>query len=118
MSDDFQIAEKETFNMGQGYYARCNELLTKIQQAKLQGNKTEWYMCLYCLFSELHAKCNPKQKLEVEGGLKDLLNYVEGRKLPPDFKLLNFELALRQVMEDKHMLTPKSEDPSAALGRM
>ena len=111
----------ERFNTGAGYYFRVNNVLTKLQNDKLNNDVSQWFMDLICLYTEIHAKCNPTEETELTKKYNETINEV--KRCGNNFHKVNnsifisFELHMRKLLDKKGMLTPKGDDPSQALGR-
>jgi len=118
MDEDFQTVE--TWNMALAYFMRIDKLLTACTIYHMQKAAMKWYDTLMCLYKELHAKMSDKQRKEaailitkVRALVFSKQSYSKNDNVPIQ-AFINFELHLRQVLEDKSMLTPKGDDPTMA----
>lgn len=107
------MKEQEQFNMAEGYLKRIDKLLSAADEAQINKNGSLWYNILISLYKEVYAKMDANQKAEANNLIKNLnearTKSIESgdNKLPISF-FLNLELFLRNVLEDKNLLTPKS----------
>ena len=109
--------DSEKWNMAMAYYMRLDALLSACTNAQMNGDGVAWYKAIYRLYVEIQAKMKP----EVKTKAKELMDSLTALKLEkskepngsiPTAKFVEVELYLRQILEDKNMLTPKNEDLS------
>lgn len=113
MSDEHVMTEE--WNTGSGYYKRVDELLTACDLHQLQNDMGRWYACLLNLYKEIIPKLSGEDKTEMIEGLKTLMDHMKEVVQPELTKLFSFEILIREKLEKKGMLTPKSADPSKAM---
>ena len=113
VADDYSPGEK--WNMAMAYHQRIDDLLTMCTQAQIKGDGLMWYKAIYRLYIEIQAKMKPEEKRNGIILINDLTEWksnalkIKKGKIPTS-KFVEAELFLRQVLEDKNMLTPKPED--------
>lgn len=115
MEDEQQ--REEVWNMAMAYFKRIDELLTATALCQINNDASRWYNVLMSLYKEIYPKMLPEEKTKAVE-LKDEMTKAKydkrniNRHSMPTQTLLEFELYLRQLLEDKKMLTPKTDDPS------
>lgn len=121
MSEFGNQEEKERWNTGVGYYIRLNEILKNIDDSFIKGDKRGWYLFLFTLYKEIEAKCNPTEQKELKDMLDKILSILNSKgnnaSSIPDATLHEWEITMRRLLEKKHMLTPKGDDPASAMSR-
>lgn len=102
--------------MAQAYYQRIDFILTACDQAQTNGDGLKWFNALACFYKEIYPKLKEQEKKETFEMYQELVSLknkaIKRGGTIPTQKFMNFELYLRQRMEDRNMLTPKSEDLS------
>jgi len=115
----------EQWNMAQAYLKRIDFILTLCDQCHYKDDPRGWFKALYQLYKEIYPKMKDKEKEESKKFLDILIKYknnnfkTNGKKMRKnEVVLVNYdvfidlELYLRQLLENKKMLTPKADDPS------
>ena len=103
----------EEWNMAKAYFFRVDQILTLCTTAQMKEDYLSWYKALYRLYIEIE----PKIKKEDKPKAKDMLNILtkaknyglKKQKLIPIQLFVDFELFLRNQLEDKSLLTPKKD---------
>jgi hypothetical protein len=117
MYDSYE--EGESWNMAQAYYKRIDELLTLADKYQIEDRLEEWYKVLYCLYKEIRGKTikNKEDRKKLDKEMDDLKGAIKEARQKGTVErtmLVKFELHLRDILESKSMLTPKSDDPTKA----
>jgi len=101
----------EDWNMAKAYYMRLDEILTMCTLSQIKGDGMMWYKSLYRLYVEIESKMSDEQKKK---GREMLLNItkikidaMKTKKPIQTLEFVEFELYLRQILEDRNMLTPR-----------
>lgn len=106
----------ETWNMAKAYHMRIDNLLTLCVIYQQDHSGLKWYETLTSLYKEVYPKLKDEEKEKVDkmrDELRELKNQaVKLKRGIPTRKLEALELFLRQMLEDRHMLTPKPTDTS------
>lgn len=109
--DDESI--KEDWNMSLSYLYRIDNLLSLCDVYQTRDDVLNWYKVLYALYKEIYPKLRTKEKEEAKRMLADLtlmkrdaLNNGMTIKIQP---FVDFELYLRQMLEDRNMITPRKD---------
>ena len=111
----------EEWNMAMAYLQRIDIMLTHCAQCQYEGRFKSWYSTLQCLFKEIYPKMKEVDRTKTRSYLSKLSEvnqqWEKNKNLYKPFlnQLFEFELTLRQILEDKSMLTPKPDDPRYAL---
>ena len=123
-STDIDLVKKTIFHGGWHYLERLNEIFKSLDWASLsrEGNENPidgWrnnYLLLNVLFKEVYPKIHPTIRAELVQQKKDLrkslniaiYNLKQGKKVSLDFfeDFDDFEMMLRQIIEDKGLLMP------------
>ncbi len=104
----------EEWNMALAYMKRIDELLTVCSRAQIENNGLLWSRTLQALHKEVYPKLKPKERVEADKFKTAMLVEVQvSRKtkfIHTKF-LLDYELYLRDKLEERSMLTPKPSDP-------
>ena len=103
--------------MAKAYFFRVDSLLTNCTKSQMKNDGYNWYQSIMGLYKEIYPKMTTKER-ENAAILRDNLNalhkeFLRGKPVKPEYYFA-FELYLRQLLEDKKMLTPKGDDPSMA----
>ena len=105
----------EEWNMAKGYFYRLNSLLTGCCDAMLREDYYAWYKILYRIYVEIEAKITDKKNKETAVKLLSELIEIKNKALSqpgrqiPISAFINFELFLRQILNDNNMLTPRKD---------
>ena len=115
VEDETQL--EESWNMAKAYFQRIDNLLTMADECQMKHKGLDWYEVLVSLYKELYPKMKPDEKEKAKKLLDELTGLKmeamkKGKGTIPTRLFVGFELYLRQLLEDKKMLTPKSDDPS------
>ena len=112
MDKDFSIGEK--WNMAMAYHQRIDNLLTACTLAQMKNDGLGWYKGLYRLYVEIQAKMKPEERenaLELINNLTQWkIKAMKKKGRMPTTLFVEVELYLRQMLEDRNMLTQKPED--------
>lgn len=101
----------EDWNMAKAYYYRIDQILTAITQAHIEGNPKLWYQLLTRLFVEIQPKLTDKETTTAEqlrATLTEIMSKKQEQVSTESF--LDFELYLRNMLNKRNMLTPKTWD--------
>lgn len=105
--------DSEEWNMARAFYQRLDEILTTCTIAQIKGDGMMWYKGLYRLYVEIQAKMNDAQKKKAGDMLERItklkINALQKRISVDTKELVEFELYLRQILEDRNMLTPRKD---------
>lgn len=111
--------EKEEWNMAKAYFMDLHEALRMCNYYQIHENPYSWLKWLKVLYKMTVSKMNNDEKIEVT----KLLNEAEltkprtnVRKMVSTKPFWDLELYIREFLEKKGMLTPKSDDPRFAYG--
>ena len=109
---------EEKWNMANAYLIRIDRLLTLCDAYQMQGDLKNWYHVLYSLYKELYPKLKTEGKENEKAEAQRLLFKLIGVKNDIEKKnggkmsiipFVEFELYLRQKLEDKKLLTPRED---------
>jgi len=103
----------EEWHMGKAFLFRVDNLLTLCTISQMKDDFLTYYKALFRLYIESFSKMNKEQKIESTNLLKEVTtikNYgLQTKKRIPLTKFIEFELHLRNILEEKNLLTPKKE---------
>ena len=83
------------------------QLLNLCNEAQVREDVPLWYRSLYCLYKELDAKLNEKERERARELLEKVILEKNKKKTDSILPFVDLELFLRQAIESKGMLTKK-----------
>lgn len=106
-------ASIEEWNMAKAYLMRIDQLLTTCTICQTRDDMMGWYKALYGLYKEIVPKLATEEQEQTKTMLQTLINLKnEALKNGQVIKVqpfVDFELHLRQSLEDRHLITPKRD---------
>ncbi len=112
MEKDYSAGEK--WNMAMAYHQRIDNLLTTCTLSHMSGDGLTWYKAIFRLYIEIKPKMKPEEKVEAKNLIDELTKWkigaVNKQKQIPTSLFVEVEDYMREILERRNMLTPKSED--------
>jgi hypothetical protein len=107
--------QMEEWNMAKAYFYRIDRLLTMCADCQINSDVIKWSKTLLCLYKEIYPKMMTEEKTKANTFVTELTNLKLNDPTTTNVSIspfLNFEIFIRETMENKGMLTPKADDPS------
>ena len=103
----------EDWNMAKAYLMRIDQLLTTCDICQTRDDMMGWYKALYSLFKEIYPKLKPAEQQKTRELLDELIKLkndaLKDGQIIRTTPFVDFELHLRQHLEDRHLITPKRD---------
>lgn len=108
---------ESAFNFAVAYLKQIDETLKVCKMAQLNKNKDLWISALHTLHTELSLKTSTDEDSEVFEKFKEINNLMNSNPTNTGIltKLMELEMHLRKLIQQKGMALPSKDDPKWAV---